>query len=79
VVTLEVRPSNRPARNLYTKYGFREVGQRQKYYRDTNEDAIIMTTPHLTLPAYQIFFKSLIEQLTANLASFTLDESPLLT
>jgi ribosomal-protein-alanine N-acetyltransferase len=79
VVTLEVRPSNQPARNLYTKYGFREVGLRKKYYRDTNEDAIIVTTPRLTSSAYQIFFTSLIEELTANLVTFTLDESPPLT
>jgi len=39
---LEVRPSNAPARNLYRKAGFREIGRRTKYYRDTGEDAILM-------------------------------------
>lgn len=39
---LEVRPSNVPARELYKNAGFREIGLRTKYYRDTGEDAILM-------------------------------------
>jgi [ribosomal protein S18]-alanine N-acetyltransferase len=39
---LEVRPSNAPARELYKNVGFREIGRRTKYYRDTGEDAILM-------------------------------------
>lgn len=31
-VYLEVRESNRPARNLYTKFGFSEDGLRKNYY-----------------------------------------------
>jgi ribosomal-protein-alanine N-acetyltransferase len=45
--TLEVRPSNTPARRLYEKYGFTVVGVRLRYYSDNNEDALIMTTPEL--------------------------------
>lgn len=41
-MTLEVRPSNRAARNLYTSLGFEEKGLRKRYYSDTNEDAIVM-------------------------------------
>ncbi|GAB6158456.1 ribosomal protein S18-alanine N-acetyltransferase [Desulfotomaculum varum] len=41
-MTLEVRPSNHAARQLYKKLGFQEKGRRKKYYSDTNEDAIIM-------------------------------------
>ncbi len=41
-MTLEVRPSNTAARNLYTSLGFKEKGRRKRYYTDTNEDAIIM-------------------------------------
>ena len=41
-VWLEVRLSNTPAKMLYEKLGFLEVGRRKKYYSDTNEDAIIM-------------------------------------
>ncbi|MGA2236254.1 MAG: ribosomal protein S18-alanine N-acetyltransferase [Terriglobales bacterium] len=38
---LEVRESNLPARGLYEKHGFREVGRRRVYYRDPVEDAIL--------------------------------------
>jgi len=42
-IWLEVRPSNHRAKHLYTKFNFSEVGRRPKYYRDTNEDAIVMS------------------------------------
>jgi ribosomal-protein-alanine N-acetyltransferase len=45
LVTLEVRLSNREARALYGKFGFKPVGIRPRYYSDNNEDALIMTTP----------------------------------
>jgi len=74
-VTLEVRPSNRPAQNLYTKYGFEVLGRRKWYYPDTGEDAIIMTTPPLASQQYQALLKSLTGNLFDRLASFNLDES----
>ncbi len=40
---LEYRPSNTAAAALYRKLGFRRVGRRPNYYRDTGEDAILMT------------------------------------
>ena len=40
-ILLEVRESNRPARRLYEKHGFREVGRRPSYYRAPAEDAIL--------------------------------------
>lgn len=46
-VTLEVRASNLAAQNLYYKYKFHVEGVRHKYYQDTQEDAIIMTTEDL--------------------------------
>ncbi len=39
-ITLEVRISNTVARNLYKKFGFREVALRKFYYGD--EDGILM-------------------------------------
>ena len=41
-LTLEVRDSNGPARALYAKLGFVEVGRRRGYYRDPREDALIL-------------------------------------
>lgn len=43
-VTLEVRESNEPARNLYKKHGFTDVGRRKNYYDMPTEDAILMTS-----------------------------------
>jgi ribosomal-protein-alanine N-acetyltransferase len=40
-ILLEVRESNLPARRLYEKHGFREVGHRRVYYKDPMEDAIL--------------------------------------
>jgi len=40
-ILLEVRESNLPARRLYEKHGFREVGRRRLYYRDPMEDAVL--------------------------------------
>lgn len=50
--TLEVRVSNEPARRLYQRFKFEEVGRRPRYYRDNNEDALIMTVEGLG-PAYR--------------------------
>jgi ribosomal-protein-alanine N-acetyltransferase len=47
VATLEVRLSNRDARRLYERFGFRPVGLRPRYYSDNHEDALIMTTGQL--------------------------------
>jgi ribosomal-protein-alanine N-acetyltransferase len=40
-ILLEVRESNLPARGLYEKHGFREVGRRRAYYSDPAEDGIL--------------------------------------
>ena len=60
VVTLEVRGSNKVARTLYHKYGFREVGVRKRYYADNNEDAVIMTTPPVQSDEYREHFLELV-------------------
>ncbi len=39
---LEVRSQNTAAINLYTAYGFREIGRRRAYYKNPTDDAIIM-------------------------------------
>ena len=62
VVTLEVRASNESAQQMYEKYGFTQVGLRKRYYTDNNEDAAIMTTPDIFLPAYKRLLGELKEQ-----------------
>jgi len=41
-ITLEVKISNAVAQRLYTSLGFKPEGFRKNYYKDTNEDAVIM-------------------------------------
>ncbi len=43
---LEVRSKNAPARALYRAYGFYEVGLRKNYYRDPQDDAVVMLHAH---------------------------------
>jgi len=46
-VFLEVRPSNRGAQVLYTRFGFRAIGTRRGYYpaHSGREDALVLTLP----------------------------------
>lgn len=52
LVTLEVRRSNTTARTLYRKYKLDVVGERPRYYKDTGEDALIMTRAPLDAPYF---------------------------
>jgi ribosomal-protein-alanine N-acetyltransferase len=45
---LEVRESNLAARALYNRIGFAENGRRKRYYREPDEDGILLT---LRLPS----------------------------
>lgn len=44
-IFLEVRESNLPARRLYEKHGFREIGRRRRYYQNPLEDATLYGYP----------------------------------
>jgi ribosomal-protein-alanine N-acetyltransferase len=46
-VLLEVRAGNASALALYKKYGFVVAGVRLRYYKDNNEDAILMNLEDL--------------------------------
>ena len=46
-VFLEVRRSNEAALTLYRRLGFIEDGIRKRYYKDNQEDAILMEMPDL--------------------------------
>jgi [ribosomal protein S18]-alanine N-acetyltransferase len=41
-IMLEVRESNVPAKGLYLKLGFLPIATRPRYYRDNDEDALVM-------------------------------------
>lgn len=41
-LSLEVRASNTPAKQLYEKCGFVQAGKRPNYYRNPREDAMIL-------------------------------------
>lgn len=40
---LEVRESNAAAQAMYRQFGYEAIGRRKRYYKDTDEDAILMT------------------------------------
>jgi [ribosomal protein S18]-alanine N-acetyltransferase len=40
---LEVRASNIAAQEMYRKFGYEETGRRRRYYKDNDEDAILMS------------------------------------
>lgn len=52
-VTLECRESNEPALRLYAKYGFQEAGRRERYYKNNDEAALILTAPASGVDARQ--------------------------
>jgi len=52
-VTLEVRTGNAPAIALYHRFGFAAAGRRPRYYSDTGEDALIMSSPPLDDPDWR--------------------------
>ncbi len=45
LATLEVRENNQVAQRMYFQFGFEVAGRRDRYYKDNNEDALIMTLP----------------------------------
>jgi ribosomal-protein-alanine N-acetyltransferase len=45
---LEVRESNFVAQELYQRFGFEVTGRRKRYYRDNDEDAILMNLSSLS-------------------------------
>lgn len=47
MATLEVRASNLAAQQLYQRFRFEVVGRRPRYYKNNNEDAVIMTVDGL--------------------------------
>lgn len=67
-ITLEVRVSNTPAINLYTKYGFSSFGTRKGYYQDNNEDALIMWTKNIFFDEFKTHYEKVIEDLEGKIS-----------
>ena len=51
-LTLEVRESNRRARDIYRRMGFFEKAVRKRYYSDNREDAIVMWSEDINSPRF---------------------------
>ncbi|OGN93068.1 MAG: ribosomal-protein-alanine N-acetyltransferase [Chloroflexi bacterium RBG_13_50_21] len=49
LATLEVRENNKTAQQMYKNFGFNNIGRRLRYYKDNDEDAILMTLDDLGL------------------------------
>jgi [ribosomal protein S18]-alanine N-acetyltransferase len=52
-LTLEARLSNKPAQEMYRRFGFVPAGVRKGYYADTGEDALVMWAYDANAPAYE--------------------------
>ena len=58
-LTLEVRLSNKPAQELYRRFGFAPVGVRKGYYQQPDEDALIMWVHEVAGAEYQLLLDGL--------------------
>ncbi len=45
---LEVRESNLAAQEMYRQFGYEATGRRKRYYKDNDEDAILMNLESLS-------------------------------
>lgn len=66
-ITLEVRVSNEPAINLYSKYGFKSFGTRKGYYQNNNEDALIMWTKNIFFDEFKNRYSKIVEDIEGKL------------
>jgi ribosomal-protein-alanine N-acetyltransferase len=58
-LTLEVRMTNKPAQDMYRRFGFVPVGVRKNYYQEVNEDALVMWAHDVDEPAYSELLDSI--------------------
>jgi ribosomal-protein-alanine N-acetyltransferase len=63
-MTLEVRVSNMPARQMYQRFGFAPAGIRKGYYRDTGEDALVMWANDVDTAAFSSRLALISQELT---------------
>jgi [ribosomal protein S18]-alanine N-acetyltransferase len=71
--TLEVRASNQAAIALYQKFGFKTAGRRRRYYKDNDEDALILWLGGMQLPEFQDALHNLHALISDRLNNFSWD------
>ena len=59
---LEVRQGNLAARQLYEQFGFTVAGVRPRYYRDNNENAVLMNLADLQSEAVRLRLEAAEEE-----------------
>jgi ribosomal-protein-alanine N-acetyltransferase len=70
-MTLEVRESNEAALALYDRYGFQQVGRRERYYSDNDEAALLLTREGLQTRAFNRLLHTRLRQLVEKLGKGT--------
>jgi [ribosomal protein S18]-alanine N-acetyltransferase len=65
-LTLEVRPSNTGAQELYRAFGFVPAGIRKNYYPEVNEDGLVMWAGDVATPEYRKRIDALLAKAEAN-------------
>ena len=65
-LTLEVRASNEAAQKLYSKYGFKSLGVRPRYYQDNLESALVFWSENIETQQ----FKQLLDERTTALQKY---------
>ena len=63
-----MRRGNETAQALYRKYRFEDVGLRKRYYRDTGEDALLMTVDFARQPDYGRWLAARVESVALTTA-----------
>lgn len=65
-MSLEVRVSNKPAQELYRRFGFAPAGVRKNYYAALAEDALVMWASDIDTPAYALRLDAIDAELPAD-------------
>ncbi len=69
--TLEVRVSNQAAISMYEKFGFKTAGRRRRYYKDNNEDALILWLGDMQYPHFPDTLNKLYTEVRDRLNKFS--------
>ena len=65
-MSLEVRVSNKPAQELYRRFGFAPAGVRKNYYAAIAEDALVMWVNDINTPDYAMRLDAIEAELPAD-------------